>query len=63
MIRYNNELFKRFRCLDHTSKTPVKNNGEISESFSTARRATDTMLNACKEKKNSQLLSAFIPSQ
>lgn len=45
-----------------TSNTPVKNNGDISERFSTARRETETMLNTClpkskvKEKNQMKLI-------
>lgn len=45
-----------------TSNTPVKNNGEKSENFSTARRETEIMLNACLKKSKVSSLFLFFQS-
>ena len=43
-------MIKMFSVI--TSNTPVKNREETSDTFSTARRETERMLSACREKEN-----------
>lgn len=42
-----------------TSNTPVKNNGDMSDIFSTARRDTEIMLNACPRTEKDSHFKTF----